>query len=54
MTTSTERETLKLQPDWRFVLSHPAHFLAFGFGSGLARKAPGTGARWPLIPCSLC
>ncbi|MCD5364631.1 MULTISPECIES: phosphatidylglycerophosphatase A [Chromobacterium] len=52
MTTSTERETLKLQPDWRFVLSHPAHFLAFGFGSGLARKAPGTWgtlAAYPLF-----
>lgn len=31
-----------LQPSWRFLLSHPAHFLSFGFGSGLARKAPGT------------
>jgi len=31
-----------LKPDWRFLLSHPAHLLAFGFGSGLASKAPGT------------
>ena len=31
-----------IRANWRFVLSHPAHFLAFGFGSGLARKAPGT------------
>lgn len=30
------------QPDARFLLSHPAHFIALGFGSGLARKAPGT------------
>lgn len=29
-------------PDIRFLLRHPAHFLALGFGSGLARKAPGT------------
>ncbi len=29
-------------PGWRFLLSHPAHLLAFGFGSGLAGKAPGT------------
>ena len=29
-------------PDWRFATSHPIHFLAFGFGSGLAPKAPGT------------
>lgn len=26
----------------RFVLSHPAHFIAFGFGVGLAPFAPGT------------
>jgi phosphatidylglycerophosphatase A len=39
MTTSDE---LSVRPDWRFLLSHPAHLLAFGFGSGLAGKAPGT------------
>lgn len=33
---------LKIQPNFKFLLSHPAHFLSFGFGSGLARKAPGT------------
>lgn len=27
---------------WRFVLQHPAHFLAFGFGVGLVPAAPGT------------
>lgn len=26
----------------RFLLQHPAHMLALGFGSGLARIAPGT------------
>lgn len=31
-----------LQPDARFLLAHPAHLVAFGFGSGLAPKAPGT------------
>lgn len=30
------------QPTLRFVLSHPAHFFAFGFGAGLVRVAPGT------------
>lgn len=30
------------QPDLKFLLTHPAHFLALGFGSGLAPKAPGT------------
>jgi phosphatidylglycerophosphatase A len=29
-------------PDARFLVAHPAHFIALGFGSGLARKAPGT------------
>jgi len=39
MTTSGE---LVVKPGWRFLFSHPAHLLAFGFGSGLASKAPGT------------
>jgi len=26
----------------RFLLAHPAHLIAFGFGTGLAPKAPGT------------
>lgn len=30
------------QPSWRLMLSHPAHQLSFGFGSGLIRPAPGT------------
>lgn len=29
-------------PDIKFLISHPAHFFALGFGSGLAPKAPGT------------
>jgi len=39
MTTS---DNLRIQPSWRFLLSHPAHFVSFGFGSGLARNGPGT------------
>ena len=31
-----------MQPDLRFLLAHPAHLIALGFGSGLAPKAPGT------------
>jgi phosphatidylglycerophosphatase A len=31
-----------LQPTLRFLLSHPAHFVALGFGAGLAPRAPGT------------
>ena len=30
------------EPDWRFMLSHPAHGVALGFGSGLLRPGPGT------------
>ena len=33
--------------DRRFLLSHPAHFIALGAGSGLSRVAPGTaGTLW--------
>ena len=47
MTTSDEfpkeqPEELTVKPDWKFLFSHPAHLLSFGFGSGLAQKAPGT------------
>ena len=35
------------QATWRFVYSHPAHWLGLGMGSGLAPKAPGTvGTLW--------
>jgi phosphatidylglycerophosphatase A len=30
------------RPSWRFVTSRPAHFIAFGFGTGLMPFAPGT------------
>jgi len=30
------------RPSARFVFTHPAHFVAFGFGAGLAPFAPGT------------
>lgn len=29
-------------PSFRFLLAHPAHFIACGLGSGLSRWAPGT------------
>ncbi len=29
-------------PSLKFLFAHPAHFFALGFGSGLAKKAPGT------------
>ena len=34
--------TLPNSPDLKFLFKHPANFLALGFGSGLAQKAPGT------------
>ena len=33
---------LPIQPTLRFMLSHPAHVISLGFGSGLAPFAPGT------------
>ena len=36
-----------VRPSARFMLSHPAHFIAMGFGSGLSPVAPGTaGTLW--------
>lgn len=34
--------TTSRRPDARFLLAHPAHFIALGFGAGLAPRAPGT------------
>ena len=30
------------KPGWRFMLAHPAHWVALGFGAGLSPVAPGT------------
>jgi len=37
-------------PDARFLVSHPAHFIALGFGCGLAPVAPGTVGTAAAIP----
>jgi phosphatidylglycerophosphatase A len=38
------------RPNWRFLLSHPAHMIALGFGSGLSPVAPGTvGTLWAWV-----
>jgi phosphatidylglycerophosphatase A len=38
------------RPTVRFMLAHPAHLLALGFGSGLAPWAPGTaGTLWAWL-----
>jgi phosphatidylglycerophosphatase A len=38
------------QPGWRFMLAHPAHVLALGFGAGLAPVMPGTFGTLVAIP----
>lgn len=39
-----------VRPSARFMLAHPAHFMAMGFGSGLSPLAPGTsGTLWAWL-----
>ncbi len=40
-------------PSWRFLVSHPAHFVALGFGAGLAPVAPGTFGTLLAIPLAI-
>jgi len=60
--TSTLSAAVLRKPDARFMLAHPAHWIAQGFGSGLSPVVPGTmgtllgwlvfvvlSARWPDI-----
>lgn len=38
------------RPDSKFLLAHPAHFIALGFGAGLSPVAPGTaGTLWAWL-----
>lgn len=42
-----------MRPTVRLLLAHPSHFVALGFGSGLAPRGPGTAgtlAAWLLYP----
>jgi phosphatidylglycerophosphatase A len=41
------------RPTLRFLLSHPAHFVALGFGAGLAPVAPGTFGTLVAIPIAM-
>lgn len=50
MITSPRTE---MPPDRRFLMAHPAHFLALGFGSGLAPRAPGTFGTLAALPLYL-
>jgi len=40
-------------PSPRFLVRHPAHFIALGFGAGLAPVAPGTFGTLAAIPLAL-
>lgn len=46
------------RPGWRFLLAHPAHVVALGFGAGLSPLAPGTAGTffawivWAALPAS--
>jgi phosphatidylglycerophosphatase A len=42
MTQAEQPQTTVLKPTSQFMLAHPAHILALGFGSGLSRIMPGT------------
>ena len=39
-----------MRPNREFLLKHPAHLIAFGFGAGLMPKAPGTWGTLVAIP----
>ncbi len=50
MSLSPEPIAAPRRPDARFMLAHPAHFIALGFGSGLSPVAPGTaGTLWAWL-----
>jgi phosphatidylglycerophosphatase A len=40
-------------PSWRFLIAHPAHFVALGFGAGLSPVAPGTFGTLLAIPIAM-
>ena len=41
---------MKRTPSLKFLIAHPAHFLAMGFGTGLSPVAPGTVGTLLAIP----
>jgi phosphatidylglycerophosphatase A len=40
--SASEGTAVAVRVTFKFLLAHPAHFLALGFGAGLSPKAPGT------------
>jgi len=53
MTSANKEKNPKIENLNKKVLSSPVHFLAFGFGSGLAPFAPGTFGTLAAIPLYL-
>ncbi len=52
--TTTTAQALPRRPNARFMATHPAHWLALGFGSGLSPWAPGTaGTLWAWLAWSV-
>lgn len=47
---SKTSNTQPVLPTWPWLLRHPVCWLGFGFGSGLAPKAPGTFGTLPALP----
>ena len=43
-------EKFYMKPDWRLLISHPAHFCSLGFGSGLVPNSPGTAGTLVAFP----
>jgi phosphatidylglycerophosphatase A len=43
-------EPMRQAPSLRFLFSHPAHFIALGFGAGLSPIAPGTVGTLVALP----
>lgn len=48
--TKLEPTTSPITPTWCWLCKHPICWLGFGFGTGLAPKAPGTFGTLPAIP----
>ena len=49
-TTAAASMPAPRRPNWAFMLAHPLHWIALGFGSGLSPKAPGTvGTLWAWV-----
>src|SRR6266850_798203 len=44
---------MTLRPTARFAFTHPAHFIALGFGTGLSPLAPGTAGTLLAFPLFL-